>query len=139
MKNLIFELYFDIFLNIFINITQWDKYRSRKLLSQVNNYINIWYLNIISEHKSPHYLISYNRKLSFYTRNVPCECTISTITQSYQIDYDVISSLIITGIMLSGTCTIKWYIIMCTPVCVQMVLSKNVLLHIQDENNKQYD
>ena len=72
-------------------------------------------------------------------RNVPWEWTITTITITYHIGYDIISNQIKTGMGLSGTCTRKLYIHIYTgtyDIHVQMIITKHVLVHIQDGNRK---
>ena len=95
-------------INLLTNATLWYKCTECKFLSKAQKFINVWYLNITSEPKYPEYLSSRNRKLPSYTRNIPWERTITTITRTYQIEYDIRSIQIITGTVSSGICSIKW-------------------------------
>ena len=98
-------------INLLPNVALWDQYIEYTLISQVQNFINIWYLIITSEHKYPQYLISWSCKLPSYTMNVLYECTITTVIRTYQVYYYIRSSQIITKTRLSGMWTRKGYIL----------------------------
>ena len=65
-------------INILTTERLWIKYRSCKLLSQVQKFINIWYLNITSNNKFHHNTWAIG---------------INTTNITYQIDYDILSHL----------------------------------------------
>ena len=112
-------------INILTTTILWQQYILCKLLTQVHNIINIWYLNITSEKKNHHNSWAIG---------------INTTNRTYQIDYDIfsyisqslwgtcaygvtwahigtytgweyLSSQIMTDTRISITCTIKWYIL----------------------------
>ena len=79
-------------INILTTERLWIKYRSCKLLLQVQKFINIWYLSITSNNKFYHNTWAIG---------------INTTNRKYQIDYDVLSHL---SQYLQGTCAddITW-------------------------------
>ena len=95
--------------NLLTTATMWDEYRECKIIPQLYKFNNIWPLNITPEQKDTQYLSSCNHKLSSYKRSVTWESTITNITRTYQINYDVISSQITTVMRVSSMCTRKWY------------------------------